>query len=125
MRNRTTLRRVLMLAVAFAAAVAVYGLTSPTEAQAADGARGRSRVGYRSGARRVASRYRYARPSSHHGSHHGNFHFDRVYHQEGIHYTPWQGLHSYGHYDLVPSYGHSYYGHGGHHRSGIHFSFGF
>ncbi len=119
MRNRTILRRSLTLAVALTAAFAVYGLMTPTptQAQAADGVSSRCRVGYRN--------VGYSRYSGYHGGYHGNSHYDRVYHHEGYHYTPWQGVHSYGHYDLVPSYGNHHNSHGGHHRSGLHFSFGF
>lgn len=43
-------------------------------------------------------------------------HYDAVYHAEYLHWTPLRGLHTHGHYDLVPHYtpGHFDYLHGGH-----------
>lgn len=31
-------------------------------------------------------------------------HYDRVYHADRLHWTPGRGLHTHGHYDLVPHY---------------------
>jgi hypothetical protein len=43
-------------------------------------------------------------------------HLDPVYHPEYYHWTPGRGLHTHGHYDLVPHYtpGHVDHLHGGH-----------
>jgi len=43
-------------------------------------------------------------------------HTDYRYHAESYHWTPWQGLHTHGHYDAVPHYtpGHIDYHHGDH-----------
>jgi hypothetical protein len=33
-----------------------------------------------------------------------SMHYDRVYHADRLHWTPGRGLHTHGHYDLVPHY---------------------
>lgn len=33
-----------------------------------------------------------------------SIHYDRVYHADTLHWTPGRGLHSHGHYDVVPHY---------------------
>lgn len=43
-------------------------------------------------------------------------HYDRVYHADRLHWTPGRGLHTHGHYDLVPHYTPGHYDrlHGNH-----------
>jgi hypothetical protein len=60
--------------------------------------------------------YRYSGPIYHPPS----VHYDRVYHPEYTHWTPGRGLHTHGHYHVVPHYvpGHFDYQHGNHvHRN--------
>jgi hypothetical protein len=48
--------------------------------------------------------------------HQPSVHYDRVFHPTRTHWTPGRGLHTHGHYDLVPHYtpGHYDYQHGNH-----------
>jgi hypothetical protein len=45
----------------------------------------------------------------HHGHRHGHFggslHFHKVYHPTYLHWTPYQGWHTHGHYHTVPHFG--------------------
>ncbi|MBX9656801.1 hypothetical protein K2Y11_24550 [bacterium] len=41
---------------------------------------------------------------SHSVYHPPSVHYDRVYHEDYLHWTPFRGLHSHGHYDIVPHY---------------------
>ena len=45
-----------------------------------------------------------------------SLHYDSVYHPTRTHWTPWGGLHTHGHRDVVPHYtpGHIDYQHRGH-----------
>ncbi len=56
--------------------------------------------------------YGYAAPIYHGPS----VHLDRVYHVDRLHWTPRRGVHTHGHYDLIPHYtpGHFDTLHGGH-----------
>ena len=76
---------------------------------------GRHRHGGRSGQRYSVQRYNawgYAQPV-YHGT---SVHLDSTYHVESYDWTPRQGIHSHGHYDVTPHFTprHFDYGHGGH-----------
>jgi hypothetical protein len=51
----------------------------------------------------------------HYDYHPGGVHYDRVYHPEYSHWTPFQGFHTHGHYDVTP---HATPGHYDYHRGG-------
>jgi hypothetical protein len=80
--------------------------------------------GYRAGYPRRGPRVQVYRGGGHYDYHAPSVHLDPVYHPEYSHWTPLQGYHSHGHYDLVPHVTPGHYGYhdgphfGGHHGGG-------